>query len=159
MIGIIGSGKSSWAKMKAGSNYMTSIVSKDDIREMMAGEYYFDELLEPLIDKVQLQIIDNILESGRDVIIDECHLTVSERRGLIRTIRDLGYDPLTIVGILCPSKFNNVKRRMNDPKGQSEYVWRQVYNRMIKEFESPTNEEFDQLIVVNDDLIKWGEKC
>ena len=78
-IGMIGSGKSTWAKQFARDNPNTKIVSGDDLREMLAGYYLYDIGFEPLLDYIIFKLVKELLLAGYDVILDECNL-VQEKR-------------------------------------------------------------------------------
>ena len=147
MVGLIGSGKSSWAKMKSSSNSMVSIVCKDDIRKMLYGEYKFDEMTENLVDDIANAAILEVLGCGRSLVVDECHLTVESRHNLVHLIRE-EYPSVPIVGVWCKNESHNLENRMKSPKDIPEYTWQQVLRRMISILERPTASEFDELIKV-----------
>lgn len=152
MIGIIGSGKSTWSRKMVETNPNVSIVSRDGIREMINGSYVFDLKLESLVNDINSSAMVDILLSGRDLIVDECHNTRKSRNQVISWIMANFNDDVKIVGVYCPSQTNNVDRRMQSPKGQSRELWESVYERMVNQFQVPTADEFDEFIVINEHL-------
>ena len=148
LCGLIGSGKSTWAKEKAKESN-TVIINKDNIRSMLKGDYVFHKDLEPLVKEIAY---DSILESvfkNFDVIIDETNLTKKHRADYISLIKSHYKDKNIKINIVYfTEKENNVDRRMNDPKGQSREVWQKVHFDMLRVFEEPTSDEADNLIIV-----------
>lgn len=69
--GLPGSGKSTWARTRLTPNILR--VNRDKIREMLAmGKFRLDE---SLVVRIQNAIIDVLLEDGKEVILDNTHLT------------------------------------------------------------------------------------
>ena len=150
MIGILGSGKSTWARAMA-ADPTVSIVSRDDIRLMLNGVYKFIPALEPLVHRITESSIFNVLSCGRNLVVDECHISITSRSGVVNFIRK-NFPNVRIVGVWCPGVVDNVKRRMMSPKGQPEGTWIKVWRSMVDRFEDPAPSEFDELIVVNEEL-------
>lgn len=74
--GIPGSGKSTWAKQyvnDAGDEWIR--VNMDDIRIMLNGQFCRDFRNENLVKQVQTQTILLALSLGKNVIVDNTHLT------------------------------------------------------------------------------------
>ena len=136
MTGIIASGKSTWAKDHVDSN--TYIVSKDNIREMLYGKYDYKTSDEVLIDNISRAIIGTLIQDGCNVIIDECWdtMTCGARERLSDWCKSYGTTDIEIV--YCSSIIGNVDRQMNS-KGGTWTMWKNVYDRMLKEFEPPTH--------------------
>lgn len=151
MIGVIGSGKSTWATAMAERDTNISIVSRDSIREMLNGTYHFIPDLERLVEYINRDAMFRVLMSGRSLIVDECNVTKKNRAELVNWARQRFYG-IKIVGVYCPSRNGNVDRRMESPRGYSRDLWQSVFDRMISQFEPPTVDEFDELIGVNREL-------
>jgi predicted kinase len=152
MIGILGSGKSTWSKMKAESDCdgTTSIVSEDSIREMLYGSYRWNEGMETLVSSIAHAAMIEVLNMGHNLVIDECHITKNSRARVVNRIKRQFC--VRTVGVWCPGKIDNVYRRMQSPKGQSKAIWQRVYTDMVANFQNPTEDEFDKLIIVNKEL-------
>lgn len=151
MIGILGSGKSTWSKTRAATDDIACIVSKDSIREMLHGSYRFEVSLEFLVSNILYTAITEVLAAGYNLIIDECHITKDNRARVVNQIRR-NFPNVKIIGVWCPGKIDNVYRRMHSPKGQSKATWERVYTNMVTNFQDPTEDEFDELIIVNKEL-------
>lgn len=137
LTGILGSGKTTWAKNHINSN--TFIVSKDKIREMVYGTYNYRTSDEVLIDQIAKSIIAELLNNNCNIIIDECWDTMTKgaRERLISFIRK--YKPGATINVkYFSSVIGNVERRLQNNYGVPKEIWQQVYNRMLVEFELPS---------------------
>jgi predicted kinase len=154
-IGIIGSGKSTWARTKvqelAAEGIDAVIVSKDPIRTMLRGEYAYDPQLESMVKRITVAAIDLALENGVDVIVDETHLTKAKREDLVTHIRNQ-YDGsrVRIVFVEFDSNIACIERRVqSDPRGISPEHWRRVGLDMLASLEPVAgNEPYNELIHV-----------
>jgi len=151
MIGVIGSGKSTWSRLQAANSKRTNIVSRDSIREMLNGKYVFDPRLEDLVTTINFSAARDILTAGHNLIVDECHVSKKARKPIVDWIR-ANFPTVKIVGVYCPSQSGNVDRRMTTPKGGTREKWQMVFESMVERFEKPEPIEFDELITVNEDL-------
>ena len=143
LTGIIASGKSTWAKKCVDSN--TFIVSKDVIRTMIYGGYKYKITDEHLIDAISKAIVQSLLLSGTNVIIDECWDTMTS--GARQRLEDwLKYiQPNCVIEVIYFSSVKgNIERRMKDNHGDgSQELWKSVKDKMLLEFEPPTKEEYN----------------
>lgn len=147
MIGMIGSGKSSWAKMTAGTDFNTIRVCADDIRSMIKDRYTFDSQLEPLVHKMETAMIVQLLLEGKDIVIDDCHLTAKHRQELCAVI--LGVVPdaeIFYVWMKCDNDAA-LERRLTDLRGTTKFEWMQVMKRMASVFEIPVYSECEAGVI------------
>jgi predicted kinase len=135
MIGLIGSGKSSWAKMTAGADFNTIRVSLDDIRDMIKDRYIFDYQLEPLVREMGRAMALAALEDGKNVIIDDCNLIREHRLELCRLIKLKFSDvEFRYVHVQCQPEVA-LERRLANLRGQSKFTWEQVMEKMVAAFD------------------------
>lgn len=136
MVGIPGSGKSTYAKQLDGV-----VCSSDQIRkelygsESILGSYY--EVFKTLDEKVK-----NVLESGQNAIYDATNLTKNGRKNIINKFRNYA-EKIIIVFMNTPLPValeRNKKRERKVPK--------RIIRNMSYSLEEPTKEEADELIVV-----------
>lgn len=140
MVGLTGSGKSRWAKMKHEADKLVSvntlIVEGDSIRKMFYGTYHYHECIEPLVMTEILHITECIIKTGYNVIIDEMllSLTSQKRRALIRVLKSMGFGK--IIFVQCKSDLEGLQRRIeNDPRGYTPEKWMQVYEENKAQYE------------------------
>jgi len=151
LCGLIGSGKSTWAKEKA-KEKNTIIINKDSIRSMLKGEYFYDTNYESLVRNIAKLTFIESLYNGFNIIIDETNLTKSKRSywidvGLNKILYNKIHKNLKkfkIKVIYFSENKNNVKNRMNNPRNISETEWKKINNGMKKIFEKPTLNEFSK---------------
>lgn len=137
LCGLIGSGKSTWARKHAGDNAV--IINKDSIRTMLRGVYVYDIALEPLVKRIANDMIMSASEKY-DVIIDETHITRGNRAEIINLIlRSCAGVDINIVHFTETEK--NVDYRMTDSRGVTRESWENVCDGMKKSFEDPTQDE------------------
>lgn len=75
--GISGSGKSTWAKAfvaKDPENWVRS--SRDDLRVQMFGNPTYDEIQEKAVGIAQVGMVQALLATGKNVVVDNTHLHV-----------------------------------------------------------------------------------
>lgn len=142
LIGMVGSGKTAWARMTAGTNFNIIRVSSDDIRNMIKDRYTFDFQLEPLVDKIMMAMVREVLAAGKDVVIDDCNLTFAGRDKLCKNLVDIAQDgiEITYVWMNCSDDIA-LKRRLTNLKGRTEFEWREVIKKHRSMFESPEKDE------------------
>lgn len=87
--GIPGSGKSTWAKAWVGEDpKRRGRVNRDDIRMSMFG--LPSGVDEQLVSRVQYSMIRAIVDSGRDVVIDNTNLNPAHAGRLVASLERLG---------------------------------------------------------------------
>lgn len=86
MIGIPGSGKSTWARNKA-EEIGTTYISRDDIRfsSLGAENKYFDK--EKEVYKTYINKIQNCINNNKDCIVDATHIDSKSRNKLKRNLK------------------------------------------------------------------------
>ena len=140
LTGLIGSGKSFWAKEFAKNNSNTLIISKDNLRTMIKGQYVYDQSTERLIKQLANTNILLALLSGYNVIVDETHITKIKRQEIIEFIRANCFmvpEGVKFSLVYFPEKEKNVEKRMESPKGLPRETWQKVYESMLASFEEP----------------------
>jgi predicted kinase len=75
LVGLPASGKSSFAKAEVKANGKTMVrVSRDDLRSMLFNDICLDKR-EAFISEVEKSIVMSALASGKNVIVDACHIS------------------------------------------------------------------------------------
>ena len=141
MIGIPGSGKSTWAKSTFPK---LPIISRDIIRAKLGFTRDSDEkavlsaVQEKQVTEEEHFLINKYAKKNQSFIIDDTN-TGRFRKGLIQTLKDLG---ATVVGINIDTPLEIC---INRRAGQiPEYVMRRLYEQQIP----ITRDEVDDLFVV-----------
>jgi predicted kinase len=143
LCGLIGSGKSTWAR-KFAEDKNVAIICRDDLRSMIKGEYIFEKKIEELVKILATINIITTLSQGWNLIIDETHLTKFKRQEIIELIKAHPYaipNGVQFNIVYFAEKEKNVVNRMKSPKGLSREVWQSVYEKMLTSFEEPTINE------------------
>ena len=143
LVGLIGSGKSTWAREKAKEDN-TVIINKDAIRQMFKGDYFFHEDYERLVDQMSKICFLKALQKGFNVIIDETNITKKKRAAYVETVKEHYYmidEPVEFEIVWFPEERNNVENRMKDPRGYTKEKWEAVFRGMKSAFEEPELEE------------------
>jgi predicted kinase len=140
MIGLPGSGKSTWAIEKAKDDD-TVIINRDAIRTMIKGKYIFDKDLEPFIKAVAKLFVYEAITEGLNVVVDETNLTIEKRK--FWNIKNID-----TVFVWCKeSKRNADLRCASDARGYSKEYWEDVIKGMKLSFEPPTLNEYAKEII------------
>ena len=170
MIGIPGSGKSTYAK-RIIQNYNEEkkkiiYVSRDKIRFNLVkeNEEYFsreDEVYQEFIDTIRVSLV-----SGLDVIADATHLNKYSRMKLIGAL----YDDLKnteVISIFMRTPIQTCIERDYQRKGTRSYVGPMVVRRMAKSLSCPTFDEgyyiedggiFSEIYIIDPDKVTHLKK-
>ena len=128
LIGLPGSGKSTWAKKKA-KDKNTFIVSRDAIRQAMKYNYVFNFRYEDAVKDITFKMIASIVSYGFDVIIDETNVKRKRRLDLVQFLKIIN-PQIKIFYLLFDGKNNNLANRMKEPKGYTKKQWQKVIDKM-----------------------------
>ena len=139
LIGVPGSGKSTWLKNQTWALGLT-VISTDNFVEAYAkeqGKTYsevFDEYMPTAVDLMS-KVVVHAREHGHDVIWDQTSTSVKSRARKFRMLRD--YEHIAVV-FATPDADELAKRLASRPgKNIPDHVMRS----MIEGFEMPTEEE------------------
>jgi predicted kinase len=148
MIGLAGSGKSSWARWTAKCDFNTIRICLDDIRNMIKDGYVFDYQLEPMVRDMGVALIEQVLLAGKNVIVDECNLLREHRQQLCAKIKEISPETEIIyVWVKCPWHLA-LQRRLINLRGGTKMGWTLVLKKMVAVFEEPlTNECGDDITI------------
>lgn len=153
LVGVIGSGKSTYAKMLAEQNLMSVVVNKDAIRTMLRGEYAYRLDIETVVKNCATAALLTALRQGLDVVIDETNISKAKRKDIIKPIRDMFHDSdsrINIEAIEFAFGPECLNRRLKENRGYSKEKWVEVFNVMVRDFEPVTEEEgFDSHVLIN----------
>jgi len=141
-VGMIGSGKSTWARKFIAENSSVRIVAGDDIRLMLGGgAYEYDPILEPAVIDILMQATETALEYGLDVILDECYcsLSIAMRKRVMELFCDY-----TVIAVVFPEK--GMKDRIEDKvtkglRGKTVSYWKRVFTEMAEVYEPVSGAE------------------
>ena len=139
MIGVPGSGKSTWIKNQDWALGLT-VVSTDDFVEDYAktqGKTYsevFDDYMPTAVDLMS-KVVVHAREHGHDIIWDQTSTTVKSRARKFRMLPD--YEHIAVV-FKTPEK-EELARRLASRTGKN--IPDHVMRSMIDHFEMPTEEE------------------
>lgn len=153
MVGLPGSGKSTWSKNYIKKHPNTLIISRDDIRyNLHGGDYIFDNAIEPQVCEITDDMIRILLRTGYDLIIDETNGTLIRRMRLISIIDEYRMFnqklKIKIIAVIFKHK-NNLKNRMKESRGYPEEKWKEIIDNMKTKWKRVSKKEkFDQIINV-----------
>jgi len=144
MIGVPGSGKSTYAKnLIKYINYTDKkrnivCISRDEIRFSLLkeGDTYFSK--ENQVYKIFVQKIRENLKAGNDVIIDATHMTWGSRHKMFKNLTNI--NNLEIIGIWMRTPFSKCIEYNNKREGLTK-VPEDTLKNMIEHFEEPELEE------------------
>lgn len=141
MVGLSGSGKSSVAKEIAEENPNTVIVSSNNIREELTGDYGNQKNNEEVF-KVFHKRIREALENNTNVIADATNITMRSRRAIIENVKGI---ECRKIAYLIPKPFDQCKI---DNLNRQHPVPNEVLDKQIRKFQIPfMKERFNEGII------------
>ena len=132
--GLVGSGKSTWAKHIAATEENFVIICRDNIRTMLKSSYIYDDNLEEVVMAIATCAVFKSLQENYNVIIDETNIKSSKRSFWLNIIANSEVHDIDPIIILFPETKNNLEYRMKDPRGYTENQWKEVIEGMKKKF-------------------------
>jgi predicted kinase len=141
MVGLPGSGKSTWIKNSLPANI--PVISRDIIRHKLGFTKSVDQKAvlskdkEDTVTEYEMGMIHNYLAQGNDIVIDDIN-TGKYRKGMIQFLRDNGAE---VIGVRMNTSLDTcIKRR----DGQiSPEVMQNINKRMIPLDESEVDNVID----------------
>lgn len=145
MIGLPGSGKSTYAKKLIEANKNIAYVSRDEVRYEYVSDqaHYFDH--EKEVYKEFCNRIDMHLLRGETVIADATHLNIKSREKLLKSLQVI---PDKIIAVIVNTPFEICMERNAARQGIIRVPDQTMY-RMKHTFRKPSiTEHFDQIVEV-----------
>jgi len=146
LTGNIGAGKSTTVKNYQEKGYV--VIARDMLRYAIGGgNYVFDEKYEPIIWSTELTMLDDFLNLGVNIIVDEVGVSKIMRARYINVAEMYDYKIISYVFPRLSMK-ESVDRRMTNPHGfPDRQVWESVWTKFDKMYEEPSLDEgFDEII-------------
>ena len=143
LIGTIASGKSTYAREKAGS-YDFFVLNDDAIVTMLHGGNYnrYDKENKPIYKSIENAIVTSVLSQGRDLIIDRgVNITRRSRKRFIGLASAFDVDSYAIVFPFEEPKVHVERRMLSDHRDLTYDHWMEAVERHIQEYEVPLMEE------------------
>ena len=143
MVGIQGSGKSTWANNFLKVNKDTVIVSRDTIRKSLLneGEDYFskeNKVWEKFIKNIETAINNDV----KNIIIDATHISIVSRRKILNTLSSQVNTANYVLEIVVMNTPLQTCLHRNDERTGFELVPKDVIKKFYNQFEMPTLDEF-----------------
>ena len=149
MIGLPGSGKSTWIKENV-FDQKTRIISTDNILEDIAKKHdlTYNEVFSDNIEEATKQFwneIDEATFNGENIIIDRTNMTVSSRRKIISRIPKNYH--IVGVNVSCNDSLTH-SMRLASRKGK--HIPTHIVENMARSYQIPTKDEgFDSITFLN----------
>lgn len=146
MVGIPGSGKSSYVKQKCNNDDNSLRVSRDEIRYniLKENDAYFSK--EKEVFNQFIQEINRLLHMGFTVYADATHINEVSRAKVINNIDDRVIGSLNAIYMNTPYSICKIR---NEKRYGREKVPEKVIDQMFKKLTKPTKQEgFDNIFIV-----------
>lgn len=132
LVGMIGSGKSTYARRRAKEGAL--VVSHDGLTAMLHAEYRYEQGLRACYRKMEEAIAVEAIIAGRDVVIDRTHLAKESRSRWVAFKNNAmlpadSWRDLRIIAVVFPTwpaHVHATRRHHHDARGRSFQEWHQV---------------------------------
>lgn len=153
LVGLPGSGKSTWVK-KFNENYHNVVISTDDYIERAAAKagQSYNEAFKGAIDAATQDMAEQLayaIENEKTIIWDQTNLTVKSRKPKVEKLMKAGYEVVAVVFEISPAEI--YRRRALRSIQTDKTIPSHVLQSMAASYVRPTVEEgFTKVIVIND---------
>jgi predicted kinase len=158
-VGLPSSGKTTWAKGYCQTNLDWCRVSRDDIRNML-GKYWMPSR-EKLVTKIQVSILEELIEAGKNIIIDDTNLN-PKTLDMWQTMFYENKIQYQIKSFTDVSLDECIKRDLVRPNSVGEKVIRDMHKKYLQEKQDiyVQNEDLPRAMIVDLDgtLALFGSK-
>lgn len=138
LMGLIGSGKSTWAQKHVSQNPRVLIVNRDSIRSMLFGKYKYELEVEVAVREAAMLICRQIFRLSYHVLIDETNLRFDRRRMWAGLAEEFG---AKIHLVHLTESRRNLENRMKDPRGLDKITWGSAINKQKEDRQIPIEKE------------------
>jgi predicted kinase len=174
LIGLPGSGKSTWAINHVNSETRVKtepnlngcvIISRDTIRHMLNGNYAYIEDQQELITEIAASAASAALKEGKDIMVDQLNINKEDRKEVTDFIikHFESRDEVNIIFIHFTEEQNNVERRMRgDCRGEYGTYHQRVINKSKKKYEEvDESENYDVFMQIDGQGVvsHWRVNC
>lgn len=145
LVGLPGSGKTTWRKTKVAQGYKGAVLNPDDIRKTDFG-VYFDPKKEPDVWRCVYRELRRALSNGEDICFDATNVKKARRKALIR----LGHEYNAYIEAIYFKVPSEVALKRNVERPAEERVPLGIMVRMIRNVQPPElSEGFDSVEVID----------
>jgi|TARA_Y100000310_G_scaffold321546_1_gene379325 predicted kinase len=162
MMGFPGSGKSTLVAEALSRHEEIVVLSRDDIRQMLnGGKYKFIPQREPLVNQIIVNALEDCIDKGYDVVLDECCVNQKFRHRWLNTVKSIGDKkdvPIKTMGIWMDTPVHACKARRNMFTKGSNEPWDVIIENMAKSWEDPNPNDFDEFVRKEYDNVLWNRE-
>lgn len=157
LVGIPGSGKTTYAKEYAQIHDATIHISSDSIRYELYGDESIQGDSDTVFSLMQKRAVE-ALQSGKSVLYDATNMTRKDRSGIIAACPRYAHIEAHII-------WAPIETCIERDANRERTVGKAVIDRMLKRFQAPYyDENIDDIIIVRNDAWDWEghdyvEKC
>lgn len=153
MVGLIGSGKSTYAK-KLSEQTNAVVIASDDYRKEQFGDESVQGNNSELFNKIHKDIVDS-LQMGYNVIFDATNISAKNRVSLLQKINKVNVEKIAIV------MATEYQKCLEQNEMRERQVPRHAIKRYREQFQIPIyNEGWDDIQIIynyNHDNYMWGD--
>jgi len=148
LIGLPGSGKSTWIRNKQNKNDFVIVSSDDEIDKYAKSQNktyseVFDEYIKIATSNMNSNLI-NAIKNNQNIIWDQTNLSAKKRKGIISRLPK-HYEKIAVVFEIDDDTLKD--RLYNRTKTEGKYIPNSVIENMKRTYEFPTKEEgFDEIL-------------
>ena len=151
LVGIPGSGKTSYAEEYIKKHRNTVHLSSDAIRKELYGDENIQGNPEEVFALLQKRTIE-CLKNGKDVVYDATNVTRKNRASIINICPKY-------VKIECHIIWASIEECIKRDAKRERTVGKEVIDKMLKRFQAPFYDEgIDEIIIVRPDGWDWDER-
>jgi predicted kinase len=161
LVGLPGSGKTTWRKEYLASNPDTVVISQDDLLDAYAvanALTYTEAFQQADLKKIEKQVyalFDEAVAQGQDILLDRTNMTAKGRASFLKRLTE-GYEKVAVVFEIDEATL--AYRLLKRANAEGKFIPDFVIRNFQETFVAPTEAEFNRVVTVHAPILNIWQR-